>query len=196
MSNPGKGADQQVWQAACAALAKNENAEAFVQLADQSKAARKAVAAALSGDEGRAIREQLADSQGLGRDTNIERLLRLASGREDQARKRSNPIAINEAFQCAHCEFAVPPAPGTAVRNHCPRCLRSLHLDADVPGDRASDCGGIMDPEAASLSEGNFRITHRCRRCGFTRRNRLATDWSIEPDQVEILWPKRDSKLR
>jgi len=195
MSGPGKGADHRAWDDALAALARAEEADVFVQLADQSKAARKAVAAALSSDDGRAVREKLADSQGLDRKTSIDRLLRLAAGREEQARERSNPIAINEAFECAHCSFAVPPAPGTAVRNHCPRCLRSVHLDANVPGDRNSDCGGIMDPENANLTEGNFRVTHRCRRCGFTRRNRLATDWAVEPDRTDSLWPESDPKL-
>jgi hypothetical protein len=47
-----------------------------------------------------------------------------------------------------------------------------------------------MDPENPILSEGEFRVTHRCRRCGFTRRNRLATDLSIEPDQTDELWPR------
>ncbi len=195
MSGPGKGADHRTWKEALAALDRNEEPEVFVRLADESKAARKAVSAVLSGEGGRAIREKLADAQGLDRDTNVDRLLRLAAGREGQARERSNPIAINEAFECAHCSFAVPPAPGSAVRNHCPRCLRSLHLDAKVPGDRSSNCGGIMDPEGAIFTEGNFRVTHRCRRCGFTRRNRLATDWAVEPDRTDSLWPERDSKL-
>ena len=47
-----------------------------------------------------------------------------------------------------------------------------------------------MDPENPVLTEGEFRVTHRCRRCGFTRRNRLAPDLSIEPDRIDELWPR------
>jgi len=187
---PGKGADPDIWRKACAALTDRAEAEFFVHLAAGSKAARRAVAAAITGEAGRTIREQLARlSDGLSADDPPERLLRRAAGREQQARRRSNPIAINERFTCVHCGFEVPPAPGSAVRNHCPRCLRSLHVDGDVPGDRTATCRGLMDPEDPVLSEGEFRITHRCRRCGFTRRNRLAPDWSVEPDRLGDLWP-------
>ena len=194
VGRPGKGADHKAWQQACAALESGAEPSFFVSLAASSKAARKAVAAAIAGEEGRDVREHLAKLQGLPSETAAERLLRLAAGAEAGARKRSNPIVINDPFDCAHCGFAVPAAPGAAVRNHCPRCLRSLHLDDKVPGDRLSDCHAIMDPEDPRLAEGVFRITHRFRRCGFTRRNRLTTDWSIEPDRTDSLWPGSEPK--
>ncbi len=193
MTGPGKGANHTIWKEALEALTDGADLEFFVRLATQSKGARKGVAAALSGESGRSIRQELAKSQHLPPDTATERLLRLAAGREEDSRSRSNPIVINEGFECAHCTFSVPPAPGGAIRNHCPRCLRSVHLDERVPGDRLSSCHGIMDPEQPSLSEGTFRVTHRCRRCGFTRRNRLATDWTLEPDRTDTLWPKSGS---
>lgn len=56
--------------------------------------------------------------------------------------------ACNEAFVCKVCgRTAVPQGAGSDHRNHCPNCLSSLHVDIE-PGDRASDCGGIMDPIA------------------------------------------------
>lgn len=56
--------------------------------------------------------------------------------------------ACSEAFVCRVCGCtAVPQGAGSEHRNHCPNCLSSLHVDIE-PGDRAADCGGIMDPIA------------------------------------------------
>ena len=56
--------------------------------------------------------------------------------------------ACNEAFFCRVCgRTVVPQGAGSEHRNHCPNCLSSLHVDIE-PGDRAADCGGIMDPIA------------------------------------------------
>ena len=56
--------------------------------------------------------------------------------------------ACNDTFTCKVCGRPVVPAgAGSDHRNHCPNCLSSLHVDIE-PGDRASDCGGIMDPIA------------------------------------------------
>jgi len=43
----------------------------------------------------------------------------------------------NDAFVCAVCGFQVPPVTEGGYRNHCPRCLHSLHVD-ESPGDRAA----------------------------------------------------------
>lgn len=49
-------------------------------------------------------------------------------------------------FNCKSCGARVElSGAGSAHRNHCPYCLCSLHLDSE-PGDRAADCGGIMEP--------------------------------------------------
>lgn len=81
----------------------------------------------------------------------------------------------DEAFVCKNCGAAVPPLRYTS-RNHCPKCLRSLHLDVN-PGDRAADCGGIMDPVTAEPdAKRGFIITHKCRKCGAIRRNKAADD--------------------
>ena len=50
-------------------------------------------------------------------------------------------------FICRNCGREVPPL-GYSSRNHCPFCLCSLHVDV-LPGDRAADCGGILDPVRA-----------------------------------------------
>lgn len=81
----------------------------------------------------------------------------------------------DEAFVCKSCGAEVPPLRYTS-RNHCPKCLRSLHLDVN-PGDRAADCGGIMDPVTAEPdAKRGFIITHKCRKCGAIRRNKAADD--------------------
>lgn len=65
---------------------------------------------------------------------------------------------------------------GTQHRNHCPNCLTSLHLD-DEPGDRAAECGGVMDPIGVWVrGKGEWAVLHRCRRCGVIRSNRVAGD--------------------
>ena len=52
----------------------------------------------------------------------------------------------------------------------------SLHVDEE-PGDRASDCGGIMEPVAVWVRKGGeWAIIHRCKRCGKLSSNRVAAD--------------------
>lgn len=73
-----------------------------------------------------------------------------------------------EDFICAHCGAIVA---GTGYTNHCPRCLWSKHVDIE-PGDRAERCGGAMEPIALEGSSPEYRIVHRCERCGVSRRVR------------------------
>jgi hypothetical protein len=84
---------------------------------------------------------------------------------------------VESGFVCLYCGRAVTPDPvGSAHRNHCPWCLRSLHLDV-FPGDRASNCGGIMEPVAISVRRGKeWAIIHRCNDCGTLKENRIAGD--------------------
>ncbi len=62
--------------------------------------------------------------------------------------------ACSEVFPCKNCGHVVVPAgAGSAHRNHCPNCLCSLHVDEE-PGDRASACGGLMEPVAVWVRKG------------------------------------------
>lgn len=108
------------------------------------------------------------------------RLLRVARGRAATAQVRRNPIAVDESFACAHCGRSVP-AHGRTARNHCPFCLRSVHVDV-VPGDRAADCGGIMHPVGFELDGGAPTLRHRCGRCGHEARVRVLTDGQVPDD--------------
>lgn len=185
MSGPGKGADRAVWLEAIDALEAGRPAGWFVQRAAGGRSAQKAVAAALRSEDGERVRIALVAL--VGEEAPLDKLLRRAAGREDAARVRRNPIARNEAFDCAHCGLAVAPAPGSAVRNHCPACLHSLHVDGDVPGDRAADCGGEMAPVRAEQRDGGWRIEQACARCGHRRWNRLHPEWSEQPDRLDAL---------
>lgn len=85
--------------------------------------------------------------------------------------------ACHDTFTCKVCgRLCTPENAGSDHRNHCPNCLSSLHLDIE-PGDRASDCGGIMEPIAIWVRKGGeWAIIHRCRRCGALSANRVAAD--------------------
>lgn len=85
--------------------------------------------------------------------------------------------ACKESFECALCGRSVAAqGAGTDHRNHCPNCLCSLHVDEE-PGDRASDCGGIMEPVAVWVRKnGEWAVIHRCRRCGKLSSNCVAAD--------------------
>ena len=82
-----------------------------------------------------------------------------------------------DSFTCKACGRPVVSAgAGSAHRNHCPNCLASLHVDVE-PGDRAADCGGVMEPVAVWVRKGGeWAIIHRCMRCGALSSNRVAAD--------------------
>ncbi len=77
-----------------------------------------------------------------------------------------------EDFNCEHCG---QPVQGDGYTNHCPACLWSKHVDVH-PGDRAANCGGLMEPVGAETKAGEPILIHRCQRCGHVKRNRVAAD--------------------
>lgn len=85
--------------------------------------------------------------------------------------------ACDEIFTCRFCgREVIPTGAGTMHRNHCPNCLCSVHLDIE-PGDRAADCGGLMEPIAVWVRKnGEWALVHRCRACGALSSNRIAAD--------------------
>ncbi len=92
----------------------------------------------------------------------------------------------DEGFLCAHCGKEVLPL-GYTSRNHCPRCLCSLHVDI-LPGDRANPCGGIMRPiKVETDPKKGFVIVHKCEKCGEIRRNKAAHEASVQPDDLNLL---------
>jgi len=85
--------------------------------------------------------------------------------------------ACYDSFTCMACGRLIAAAgAGSGHRNHCPNCLSSLHVDEE-PGDRASGCGGIMEPIGVWVRKGGeWALIHRCRRCGKLSSNRIAAD--------------------
>lgn len=87
------------------------------------------------------------------------------------------PHPCTDSFKCKVCgNLVTPENAGSDHRNHCPYCLSSLHVDNE-PGDRESDCGGIMEPIAVWVRKnGEWAIIHRCKICGTLCSNRVAAD--------------------
>ncbi len=81
-----------------------------------------------------------------------------------------------EDFDCEECGTHVH---GNGYTNHCPCCLSSKHVDVN-PGDRASDCKGIMYAVGYEIKNGAEYITHQCAECGHIRKNKVAPEDSRE----------------
>jgi len=113
-----------------------------------------------------------------------KKLLRRALARDGAAQVRKNPIARDEDFTCAVCGYAVK-AHGRTARDHCPRCLCSLHVDV-VPGDRAAACQGVLRPQRVWQDAGAWRIGYRCERCHAEKVNRAILDGD-DPDDWDLL---------
>lgn len=78
-----------------------------------------------------------------------------------------------EDFRCEVCGQEVK---GTGYTDHCPVCLSSKHVDIN-PGDRKSECKGVMDPIRSEYKQGGFLIYYRCRKCNYNHRiNSAAQD--------------------
>lgn len=75
-----------------------------------------------------------------------------------------------EDFVCEACGVQVA---GSGYTNHCPQCLVSKHVDVH-PGDRLAECGGLMEVVKIDLKDGEWRLLHRCGRCGYEKWNKVA----------------------
>lgn len=98
--------------------------------------------------------------------------------RHEERQRGRRRVAVSKPFKCRNCKaFIGLPLTGGKQRNHCPNCLRSLHVDGETPGDRASDCGSLMTPAGTFFRpNGEQVLLHRCLGCGFERHNRIAAD--------------------
>jgi DNA-directed RNA polymerase subunit RPC12/RpoP len=92
----------------------------------------------------------------------------------------------NISFLCMNCGKQVVPLSNGSYRNHCPHCLHSLHVD-NMPGDRSSNCGGIMKPvKLIYNSKKGYQIQHKCSKCGSNKVNIIAED-TVMPDDYRII---------
>jgi hypothetical protein len=81
-----------------------------------------------------------------------------------------------EDFRCERCGAMIS---GDGYTNHCPKCLWSKHVDV-FPGDRAAACGSLMEP-VMLLSQGKGgTLTHRCMRCDYEKKNKVAENDDFE----------------
>lgn len=88
-----------------------------------------------------------------------------------------NFIMKNESFVCMNCKKEVTKHPSWSARNHCPFCICSRHLDDKFPGDRASDCQGIMHPAWVDHRKNKgWMIIHKCEVCNKKILNKVAED--------------------
>ncbi|MCL1785956.1 MAG: RNHCP domain-containing protein [Alphaproteobacteria bacterium] len=81
-----------------------------------------------------------------------------------------------EDFVCEHCGARVS---GDGYTNHCPACLYSKDVDIN-PGDRASECKGLMRPVSIDVKTDGYVILHQCTKCGKERKNKSAKDDSFD----------------
>ena len=94
--------------------------------------------------------------------------------------ERKNFIVIDEKFTCKNCGEKNPKH-GASCRNHCRKCLYSKHIDETIPGDRKSDCKGLMAPIYSIFdSKKGQVIVQKCLKCGKTSLNKIADDDNLE----------------
>lgn len=93
----------------------------------------------------------------------------------------------NVAFICEHCSKHVVPLTNGSYRNHCPKCLHSVHVD-DKPGDRNSHCYGLMKPIGIHYhSQKGWQIIHHCSRCNKRGVNSIADNTVQEDDWDAVI---------
>lgn len=74
-----------------------------------------------------------------------------------------------EDFVCEKCGIKNK---GNGFTNHCCNCLWSKHVDVN-PGDRAANCGGMMEPTKIDFEKGEYFINYKCLKCGLKNRKKL-----------------------
>ncbi len=78
-----------------------------------------------------------------------------------------------EDFKCEVCKAEVN---GSGYTDHCPNCLWSKHVDVN-PGDRKSECKGLMKPVKTEHDRNGFGIIYVCDKCHERKRvNANASD--------------------
>lgn len=112
----------------------------------------------------------------------------------------SKTFVKNDAgFVCVHCGYQVPPL-YTTSRDHCPRCLYSLHVDVN-PGDRANPCHGELVPIGIEHnSKKGLIINYHCDTCGEYHNNKAAPDddydtiLELSANPLTYLYPRKHWK--
>jgi len=128
-------------------------------------------------DVRRVVYEKLESNQIENVEISGKKCIRILLDRAGDAQVRKNPIHRDESFQCCVCQRLV--AEGKVqIRDHCPFCLHGLHLDI-VPGDRASDCKGVLIPQHVETGNAQTWIYYSCKKCEHSFRVRSHPDDDI-----------------
>ena len=85
---------------------------------------------------------------------------------------------IDESFECIVCKKEVKNL-GYTARDHCPYCLCSMHVDIN-PGDRKSDCKGLLVPIGIEKYRDTYKIIYKCQLCGMIHKNIMASDDNMD----------------
>lgn len=79
------------------------------------------------------------------------------------------------SFVCNICGHNVPILKYSS-RDHCNKCLCSLHVDIN-PGDRANTCLGSLVPVGIEINnKKGYVINYKCNKCGESHNNKSAED--------------------
>ena len=85
----------------------------------------------------------------------------------------------DEGFVCVNCGHFVKPL-GYTSRDHCNKCLCSIHIDI-VPGDRKNDCKGLLMPiDIETNNKKGYVVVYKCQKCGEIHKNKTAVDDDFE----------------
>jgi hypothetical protein len=81
----------------------------------------------------------------------------------------NQPKKFQKRIENFICEKCSTKNIGSGFTNHCSNCLWSKHVDIN-PGDRAENCGGMMEPIKIDFEKGKYFINHKCVKCGLLKR--------------------------
>lgn len=81
---------------------------------------------------------------------------------------------IDVGFTCLNCHNEVPTLEYSA-RDHCNKCLYSLHVDI-MPGDRLNTCNGLLEPIGIEKYKNTYKIIYKCQKCHQIHKNVMAAD--------------------
>ncbi|MBQ8431108.1 MAG: RNHCP domain-containing protein [Clostridia bacterium] len=84
----------------------------------------------------------------------------------------------DNGFICSVCGANVPPLKYSS-RDHCHKCLSSIHIDIS-PGDRANTCLGVLEPIEVIYKSDKYTIVYKCSKCGELHNNKSAKDDNFE----------------
>ena len=84
-------------------------------------------------------------------------------------------VKNDDSFICKHCGSQVEKL-GYTSRDHCNKCLYSLHVDIE-PGDRLNECRGLLRPvNVLNTGKKQMQIEYVCTKCRTRVRNIVAAD--------------------